>query len=609
MTSRQPGMGSMPIESGGVTFRVWAPFAQNVFVVGDFNGWSTTANPLEREGNGNWSADILSAKEDDKYRYFIHPFFYGEEPWHTDPRARRVGFDNNGVIVKPIYYWDSGSFRMPGFNELVIYQLHVATFNAHGELGNFDSIIEKLDHLKDLGINAIEFLPIFGFAGEHSLGYNPAFIFDIESKYGGDTGFRKFIKAIHVKGMAIIVDVVYNHLGPEDLDASLRRIDGWYECDEDRCGDGVYFYNHKPRRDWFGPRLDYGRHEVWDYIKDNIDMWLNEYHVDGFRFDSTIGIRNAYGNNNDSPNDIKEGWWLMQTLNDKIKHQPSAKITIAEDLQENPYLIQPSYFNGGGAGFNAQWVNNFYWNIHNTVVAKEDNARNMLTVRDAIEQRYNSDAFSRIIFSENHDQVRGDNGRFHLPDEIDLGHADSYWARKRSTLAAAIVLTAPGIPMLFQGQEFLEWGSWTDTTPLDWSKKDSLIGGKIFNLYRDLVRLRRNWYNNTRGLQGQYIHVHHVNNNDKVIAYHRYGQGGHGDDVIVVVNFGYKAFPSYSLGLPREGLWWVRFNSDSDTYSPDFGNFGGYPTNAVSTDPNDPDFMPYRGNVGIAPYSVLILSQ
>lgn len=608
MSSQQSGMGSMPINGGGVGFRVWAPFARKIFVAGEFNDWSETKNPLESEGNGNWSADISSAKIDDQYRYVIH-FEDGGHAWHTDPRARRVSNDDNGYIVEPKYFWDSGSFGMPGFNELVIYQLHVATFNRRGELGDFNSLIEKLDYLTDLGINAIELMPIFGFAGNHSLGYNPAFPFDIESSYGGDTGFREFIKAVHEKGMALIVDVVYNHFGPEDLDASLRRIDNWYLCDVDRCGDGVYFYNLKPRRDWFGPRPDYGRSEVWDYIKDNIDMWLNEYHVDGFRFDSTIGIRNAYGKNNDPSNDISEGWWLIQSLNDKIKHQPSAKITIAEDLQDNEWITKPSAFRGGGAGFDAQWVSKFYWEIHNAVVSKEDNARNMLAVRDAIEQRYSSDAFSRIIFSENHDQVRSDTGRFRLPEEIELGHADSFYARKRSTLAAAVVLTAPGIPMLFQGQEFLEWGSWTDKTPLDWGKKDSLIGGKIFNLYRDLVRLRGNWYNNTRGLRGQYIHIHHVNNNDKLIAYHRWQDGGPGDDVIVVVNFGHKAFPSYSLGLPREGLWWIRFNSDSDSYSPDFGNFGGYLTTAYRTDPNDPDFMPCRGNVGIAPYSVLILSQ
>lgn len=238
----------MPIASGGVGFRVWAPFAQKVFVSGEFNGWSVTANPLQQEGNGNWSADVASAKIGDMYEYSIHPFGGGTPITRTDPRARRVYSEddphgalvkrkNKGYVVEPMFCWDSGSFGMPGFNELVIYQLHVATFNAKGNTGNFDSLIEKLDHLKKLGVNAIALLPIVGFQGKHSLGYNPAFPFDIESSYGGDVEFRDFVRIAHNQGFAVIVDVVYNHFGPEELDASLRRIDGWFEGK----GDGIYF--------------------------------------------------------------------------------------------------------------------------------------------------------------------------------------------------------------------------------------------------------------------------------------------------------------------------------------------------------------------------------
>lgn len=336
-------------------------------------------------------------------------------------------------------------------------------------------------------------------------------------------------------------------------------------------------------------------------------MWLEEYHVDGFRFDSTLGIRKGRAHENDPLIDIPEGWWLLQDLNSLIKSQSSAKISIAEDLQDNEWITKPGFF--GGAGFDAQWVSQFYWDIHNAVVAPFDSSRNMFAVRDVIEQRRGSDAFSRILFSENHDQVHADKGNLRLPDAIDRGHADGYHARKRSTLAAAIVMTTPGIPMIFQGQEFLEWLAWTDKTALDWDKMDSSVGGKIFNLYRDLIQLRRNWHNNSRGLRGQYVHVHHVNDDDKLIAYHRWENGGAGDDVVVVMNFGHKSFASYSIGFPQAGVWWNRFNSDSDSYGPDFGNSGGYFTTANPTDPNDPDHMPCRGNIGIAPYSALIFSQ
>ena len=105
LTSKQNGMGSIPIPGGGVGFRVWAKFAQKVFVAGEFNGWSETANPLASENNGNWSADLSSAKIGDQYRYVIHPFHGGDPTWHTDPRARRVTSEDNGIIVGPNYFW------------------------------------------------------------------------------------------------------------------------------------------------------------------------------------------------------------------------------------------------------------------------------------------------------------------------------------------------------------------------------------------------------------------------------------------------------------------------------------------------------------------------
>ena len=131
-----------------------------------------------------------------------------------------------------------------------------------------------------------------------------------------------------------------------------------------------------------------------------------------------------------------------------------------------------------------------------------------------------------------------------VPEEIWPGNADSWFSRKRSTLGAALVFTAPGIPMIFQGQEFLEDGYFQDTVPLDWARLQAFSG--IHLLYRDLIRLRRNWFNQTRGLRGQHINVHHVNNTDKVIAFHRWENGGPGDDVVVVANFANRSYDSYT---------------------------------------------------------------
>jgi 1,4-alpha-glucan branching enzyme len=140
--------------------------------------------------------------------------------------------------------------------------------------------------------------------------------------------------------------------------------------------------------------------------------------------------------------------------------------------------------------------------------------------------------------------------------------------------------------------------------PLDWTRLQAFSG--IHLLYRDLIRLRRNWDNQTRGLRGLHINVHHVNETDKVIAFHRWEQGGPGDDVVVVANFADRSYQSYALGMPRAGQWRVRFNSDWTGYSEDFGNHPGADTTA---DGGPIDTMPFHATVGIGPYTVLILSQ
>jgi 1,4-alpha-glucan branching enzyme len=158
--------------------------------------------------------------------------------------------------------------------------------------------------------------------------------------------------------------------------------------------------------------------------------------------------------------------------------------------------------------------------------------------------------------------------------------------------------------MIFQGQELLEDEWFRDTDPIDWSKKETFRG--IFHIYRDLIRLRRNWYDTTRGLRGQNVNVFHVNDHDKLIAYHRWDQGGPRDDVVVVVNMANRAYESYTIGFPREGQWKVRFNSDWRGYSDDFGDQPGYDTVASA---GYKDGLRYHGNIGIGPYSALILSR
>lgn len=606
MVSSQSGMGAVPY-AGGVGFRVWAPNVDRVTVAGEFNNWSQTAHPLEHEDAGYWSADVPGAQPGQEYKFIIHEG--SSMVWKNDPYARDVSTSKgNSIIVEPKFDWSPTNFSMPTWNELTIYEMHVGTFNDDLDpgLGTFRSIKARLPELQALGINAIQVMPAAEFPGDLSWGYNPAHPFAIESVFGTPKDFKDFVQTAHQFGIAVILDVVYNHFGPNDMD--LWRFTSWHKNHKG----GIYFYND--RRDdtpWGDTRPDYGRGEVRQYIRDNASMWLKDYRVDGLRFDATAFIRNIYGNNNDPGNDLPDGWSLMQWLNDEVDSSQPWKITIAEDIRNNEWLTKGT--GAGGAGFDTQWTHEFLEPVRQAMITPKDSERNMFTIRDALYQRYGTDAFERVIFTESHDEVSRSLDtsqrphKYRIPELIWRGHADSWFARKRSTLGAAMVFTAPGIPMIFQGQEFLEWGSWSDTTPLDWSKKDKFKG--IWDLYQALIRLRRNWFNNTRGLRGQHVNVHHVNNADKVIAFHRWENGGPGDDVVVVLNFGNRSYNSYTLGFPKEGTWYVRFNSDWQGFSSDFGNHPGYDTTADRAIWGDTDSMPFAGNVGIGPYSALILSQ
>jgi 1,4-alpha-glucan branching enzyme len=599
--SQQPGMGAIPF-AGGVAFRVWAPFATAVHVAGQFNAWDTQASPLTSEGNGYWSGDLAAAALNNQYKFVITNAAGSGPMWKNDPYARSMtNSAGNSIVATTDFHWQAQGWGTPSWNEMVIYELHVGSFlfdpgSSNGR-GDFNTVIGKLAYLADLGINTIQVMPSDEFPGTSSFGYNPADIFAIETNYGGPNGFEALVDAAHSHGIAVIYDLVYNHLGPSDLD--LWQFDGWSE----NGAGGIYFYNDWRRATpWADTRPDYGRGEVRQFLRDNALFWLEEHRCDGLRFDATNYIRNVWGSNGDPSADLADGWGLLRWVNSEVQGRQPWKITIAEDMQDNEWLTKSQ--GAGGAGFSSQWGAGFMHTLRGAVITPDDDVRDMRALAGVVGQRFNANAFQRVIYTESHDEDAASNGKARVPEQISPGQADSFFAQKRSTLAATLVFTAPGIPMIFMGQEFLEWGAWSDAQPLDWSKVDRFSG--ILVLYRDLIRLRRNWFNSTRGLSGQEVNVHHVNDADKVIAYHRWDAGGPGDDVVVVANFANRAYASYRIGLPRGGTWRVRFNGDWDGYSQVFTN---HPSFDLDTVAQGADGMAFAGTVGLGPYTALVLSQ
>ncbi|WP_437224068.1 alpha-amylase family glycosyl hydrolase [Planctomicrobium sp. SH661] len=581
-------MGAL-LHDQGTAFRVWAPHAESVSVIGTFNDWDPQAHPMEQEENGNWFLDIPGVEAGAEYRFFIRNG--KQELSRVDPHAREVtNSAGNGVVTDPSFDWEDDDFKMPLLNELVVYEMHIGTFGERdGEEipATFDAAIERLGHLKRLGVNCVELMPVAEFAGDFSWGYNPAHLFAVESAYGGPQGLKRFVREAHRKGIAVILDVVYNHLGPSDL--SVWQFDGW---SEQGLG-GIYFYNDwKSETPWGNTRPDYGRGEVRQYLFDNAMMWLKDYRADGLRYDMTLYIRTVRGVG-DEGGVLPDGWSLTQWINETIRNEFPGKIVIAEDLQNDPSLTQPA--EQGGASFHTQWDAQFVHPVRDVLTNPTDEGRSLEAVKHSLSAGYNGDPFQRVVYTESHDEVA--NGKARIPSEIMPDAPDHWFAQKRSTLGALLVLTAPGVPMLFQGQEFLEEGWFQDTVPLDWDKREDFHG--VVRMFRDLIRLRLNWNDGSRGLTGSHVSVLYQDDQAKVMAYLRTFNGEcMPGDVVVVANF-CREPRSIQLTFPVPGNWKLRFNGDSKIYSDDYGD-------TLATDIVLPDGAPFAAEVTIGPYAGLI---
>lgn len=590
--SSRPGWGSTPYHDAlgtGVTFRVWAPDASSVFVPGQFNSWSTTATPLVKEltngsWTGIWSGDVTTASTGQQYKYFLN--YNGTGYWRHDPRARMVVNSSSGandIIYDPTNFnWSGDSLPAPAISDLVIYELHIGTFYdpRGGSLpGRFIDATNKLDYLKNLGVNAVELMPISEFPGTSSWGYNPADIFAADNNaYGGPDGFKTFVKACHARGLAVLLDVVHNHYGPTDLD--LWDFDGYAGGGN---GGGIYFYQNSPQCcTSYGSRPNYGSQQVSNFIQQNFQMWMDECHVDGFRWDTPGLMLNA------GSTYIPEAGALISAVNGMIHTNYPGRITISEDVYN-------------AFGFDSAWDTSYPGYILQVLTNTSDSSRDMTVLSDALQYniRYGGTASTaRVAFAESHDVVGDLNGGTRLVTAIDPATPNSYRARKLSTLGALIAMTGSGIPMIFQGQEMLENQQFSSGRPVDWTKTNTYSG--IVRMYRDLVRQRRNLDGDSPGMEGNQISVINADNSAKVLQYQRW-QSGTTNYVVVVANFSNTTRLNYNVQFPLNGAWYAHFNSDSTNYGTDFSNVV---TTAVTATGGS-----HLAPVNIGPYSAIIFSQ
>lgn len=355
--------GSKIVGSDSVLFRVWAPLATQVDVVGDFNGWQENQSVLTNVGNGYWEGVINKLHENEIYKYIIHRQ-NGDMTFRIDPATRETvdsdtdNATNHGIIVNTDFNWTP--FSSPAFDNLIIYQCHIGSFCGRNDGLQRDNwcatlldVISKLDYIKSMGFNAIALLPVQEFRGDRSWGYNPSFYYTLESDYGKPCDLRQFVDECHKRGLAVLFDVVFNHIS--NIDSSFWHFD-----------DGtINSYLSDFETPW-GLSPAFWQEGIKEFFFSNLEMYFNEYNADGIRFDSTRYIEYNKGLGND-------GWEFMQYLTYFSKMYYPDKYLIAEDVPSNDSIIT-------SAGFHATWYKSAYECILNALNGDDplDNIKNSI---------------------------------------------------------------------------------------------------------------------------------------------------------------------------------------------------------------------------------------
>jgi 1,4-alpha-glucan branching enzyme len=577
------GMGSLLYPDGTARFRVWAPNASTVQVFGDFTGGSSAmALDLAAEpGTGNWSADQIPVSANDKYQYIItNPGGVNNIAgtfYRTDARAQQVQSSNaasQGYVIDPaIFTTNRQPFTTPAFQDFLIYQLHVGSFAGKNDgipvtnyIATFVDIIAKLDYIHGLGFNAIELLPITDFLCDlpgASLGigadegYGPCDLFASEDAYATSPGLAvaqliQLIDAAHSKGLAVILDVVYNHASqPDNRYWQYDGNDEGYNLDGNgnRILGGIYFVKgfHTP----WGEGFALWQQEVKDLLLDNARMYLRDFRVDGLRFDAVQAIQ---------PDALE---YVVPALRSTFPD----KYLIAEYNPTDPVTsVMPDIDPWGVFQFCAIWdMSSCCWDSIDMLNGAGPGG----IVNN---QRLFSDpnTWHHVMYlTGSHDQIYSGQGDSGLYFTARFGGRTNGWALAKARLAWSLNATLPATPMLFMGTEGHIDGSWNPVVGpwgdfrLDWDRIGDPTGAPMQQLVRDVNTLR--WDHSA--LRSPYGFVTHNDTQNQIVAFKRYDLNG--DVLLIVVNPGDGIWGSnqYGVSLAGDGGTWLEiFNSQAPVY-------------------------------------------
>jgi 1,4-alpha-glucan branching enzyme len=572
------------VTSEGVTFQVWAPYADEVFIVGDFNNWEEEKNPLKERFDkpGYWSTKLADANIGDNYQYRI--VNNNEAYYRRDPYGKRtVGM--NSVVVGDTYKWSSQA-PVLRTTEMIMYEMHISTFNRTNtkNVGTFLSASDRLDYLRDLGVNVIQLIPVAEFSGDLSWGYNPSFIFSPESSYGTPSDLKDFVDKAHKFGMLVSLDVVFNHLGPGDLD--LYRFDGWSQSGN---GPGIYFDENRVTP--WGLRLNFTDINVRKYLQDSIFYWVSEYGINGLRWDGTDWI--AKTGSGPSDETIPHGWSFLQDTNSRLGKDFPNVLRIAENYTIRRYTLKE--VREEGAGFDLIWDDEYRRVINDIVI--NGNVEDLTSLGSVLSKRIGKSFFDRVIYIDNHDTAGRSNIQNSMSKPTSIAGDATMENIQRYTLATALLFTSPGVPLFLQGQEFYSYKPFSDTHPLNWSEKEKHKA--ILDLYKNLIQIRKK---NSKALKSENIDVYNIDNKNNVLAFHRYSQDS---DIIVIANLSEKELLNQEIGMPKSGRWKLIFNSDYENHSSVPERIAEDILGKICFR----DGMPYSAKVTIGPLTLLIYEK
>jgi maltooligosyltrehalose trehalohydrolase len=393
---RRP-FGAVPLQPGRVSFRVWAPNASSVAV--RLRGELHELDPAEE---GVHEAE-LPAEHGDDYTYVLD----GVEEW-PDPCSRHQpeGIRGPSRVVDPgSFVWSDADWSPPALDDLVLYELHTGTFS---EEGTFEGAIPHLRDLAELGVTAIEVMPVAEFPGLRGWGYDGVHAYAPHHAYGGPEGFVRLVDAAHAAGLGVLLDVVYNHVGP-----GAERISAF----------GPYFTDR--HRTFWGDAIDYARPAVREWAMQNACMWVRDYHVDGLRLDATHAVFD------DSPPHV------LAELADRVREErPGALVTSEMETGD----LRPIE----AWGHDAQWADELHHELHVLLTGEtEGYYAGYGSVAGLARQVARTPPERLIVCTQNHDQI----GNRAVGDRLES---------RLGPLAALVLLLAPQTPLLFMGQEYGE---------------------------------------------------------------------------------------------------------------------------------------------------------